>query len=168
MNKQDVQKAISEIKQEDLDKLKKLVDESDQIILIGNGGSNSIASHIAVDYNKFLNKRSLAFTDASMLTAFVNDYGSTAAYKQFIRFMKTDKTLVILISSSGKSKNIFWTGHYCQENNLKFVTLTGFSETNLVRTTFKDVADLDYWVDSCSYGTVECVHQIFLHMIVDN
>ena len=43
-----------------------------------------MASHISVDYTKFLNKKSFSFSDAPMLTAYINDYGRDEAYKQFL------------------------------------------------------------------------------------
>lgn len=168
MNIDQTTNAISSINKDDLNTLASLVDQSSNIILIGNGGSNSIASHISVDYIKFLNKRSVAFSDPAMLTAFMNDEGVENAYSEFISRMHSRDTLVILISSSGNSRNIFNAAQFCVDNDIKFVILTGFSENNPVRNTFKEQAQLDYWIDSSSYGVVECVHQIFLHAIIEN
>ena len=103
-----------------------------------------------------------------MLTAFMNDEGVQNAYSEFISKMSNKDTLVILISSSGNSQNIFNAAKFCVQNNIKFVILTGFSKDNSVRSCFKDSAQLEYWVDSNSYGVVECVHQIFLHAIIKN
>ena len=80
------------------DKLISLINNFNKIIIIGNGGSNAIASHIAVDY---LNKQASSFSDAPRLTAYINDYGRDEAYKQFISEFADTDTLIILISSSG-------------------------------------------------------------------
>jgi D-sedoheptulose 7-phosphate isomerase len=168
MNLVETNKAISLISQKDRDLLLSSINSANQIILIGNGGSNAIASHIAVDYIKFLNKKSLAFSDASMLTASMNDYGTENAYAKYIDIYKDNNTLVILISSSGNSLNIYNAAKYCYENNIKFILLTGFDSDNKTRKEFSTHAILDYWIDSHSYGVVECVHQIFLHSIIDN
>ena len=56
-------------------KYKKAFNKFQKIIIIGNGGSNSIASHIAQDMTKFHNKKALSFSDPSMLTCFINDFG---------------------------------------------------------------------------------------------
>lgn len=156
------------IEQSELNKLRSLVDGSSQVILIGNGGSNAIASHIAVDYIKFLIKKSFAFTDASMLTAYINDYGSDEAYRRYLSDMIDTNTLVILISSSGNSINIYNCAEYCKNNNINFVILTGFDIDNKIKTDFSNYSQLSYWVDSHSYGVVESLHQIFLHSIIDN
>ena len=164
----EIQKMLFDMPESEIKYLKELVHDATQVILIGNGGSNAIASHIAVDYVKFLNTRSFAFTDSSMLTAYMNDYGVENSYKQYIVDMHENGGIVILISSSGNSKNIYNAAEYCKENDISFVLLTGFEEDNLVRKDFKEYAAVEYWVDSKSYGVVECVHQIFLHSIIEN
>jgi D-sedoheptulose 7-phosphate isomerase len=164
----EIQKILFDMLESDIEYLKEIVNEATQVILIGNGGSNAIASHIAVDYVKFLNTRSFSFTDSSMITAYMNDYGIEDAYKQYIVDMHENGGVVILISSSGNSKNIYNAAEYCVENDISFVLLTGFEENNPVRKDFKDYAVVEYWVDSKSYGVVECVHQIFLHSIIEN
>lgn len=46
-----------------------------KIIVVGNGGSAAIASHVAVDLTKAANIESICFSDASLLTCLGNDYG---------------------------------------------------------------------------------------------
>lgn len=148
--------------------LKSLVGNFKKIIIIGNGGSNAIASHISVDYTKFLKKQAISFSDAPRLTAYINDYGRDEAYKQFISEfvdIHNQDTLVILISSSGNSMNIVNAAYYCQQYFIPFITLSGFDKLNKLNST---KADFSYWVDSKSYGIVECAHEILLHSIVDN
>jgi D-sedoheptulose 7-phosphate isomerase len=164
----EIQKMLFDMPENEIEYLKELVELTNQVILIGNGGSNAIASHIAVDYVKFLNTRSFAFTDSSMLTAYMNDYGVEDSSKQYFVDMHEYGGIVILISSSGNSKNIYNAAEYCKENDICFVLLTGFDKDNPVRKDFKDYAAVEYWVDSKSYGVVECLHQIFLHSIIEN
>ena len=168
MNLKKTIECINALSEHSLEMLRLLLVKYENIILIGNGGSNSIASHIAVDYVKFLNKKAFAFSDPAMLTAYMNDYGVEAAYSQYIFDMASDDTLVILISSSGNSQNIYNAANYCNNNSIDYVLLTGFKSDNKVRKDFGNQAALDVWIDSSSYGVVECVHQIFLHAVVDN
>ena len=53
---------------------------------------------------KFHNKHSLSFSDPSMLTCFINDFGMNKAYVKFLNFYCDKRTLVILISSSGSQE----------------------------------------------------------------
>jgi len=137
-----------------------------KIIVLGNGGSNAIASHMSQDFVKRAGKKSLSFSDPSMLTCFMNDYGVDIAYQKFLEAHADQETLVILISSSGNSLNIVKCVEYCETNNIPYGILTAFDENNKVRTTSKN-PKFDYYINTHSYGVAECVHQIFLHSIVE-
>ena len=147
------------------EQLKLLVDRFNKIILIGNGGSNAISSHIAIDYTKFLDKQALSFSDAPRLTAYINDYGRDEAYKQFIKEFADSDTLIILISSSGNSMNIINAAKYCEVNMLTYAALSGFQEDNKLNNMN---ANFKYWVNAKSYGVVEIAHETLLHSIVKN
>ena len=147
-------------------RLQQLIDSYHNIILLGNGGSSAIASHIAEDYTKVLKKRAFTFSDPSRLTCYTNDYGWNRAYLQFLKEFHTENTLTILISSSGESKNIINCSEFCFKTQSPFIILTGFNKQNSMRKKFKNKAAFEFHVDSCDYGVVECVHQIFLHSII--
>lgn len=147
--------------------LSKIIEKYDKIIILGNGGSSSIASHITQDYTKKMKKTSFTFSDASRLTCYTNDYGYENAYRQFLSEFATEDTLVILISSSGNSQNILNCADWCEEKEMKTITMTGFDIDNKLRTKKMNNRFMDYWVDSEDYGIVECVHMIFLHMVIE-
>lgn len=146
-------------------KYKKAFGKFKKIIIIGNGGSNSIASHISQDMAKFHNKVSFSFSDPSMLTCFINDFGMSDAYVKFLKFYGDTNTLFILISSSGMSTNIVNCAKYLEKNNLNYGVLTGFNSKNKVRAISKK-AVFNFHVKSKNYGVVECAHQIFLHGLI--
>ena len=159
-------KALNEISiNEEFNSFKNAWEDHPKIIILGNGGSNSVASHISQDYVKFHNKKSLVFSDPSMLTCFINDFGMENAYKKFLEFYADQETLIILISSGGESKNIINCSKYCEENNIPYGILTWFNSKNTLRNISKN-ALWDYYINSSDYGIVECVHQIFLHGVV--
>ena len=147
------------------EKLKKLVDSHKTIIILGNGGSSSVASHISQDYTKVLKKKSFTFSDASRLTCYINDYGQDFAYQQFLKEFSDKNTLVILISSSGNSENILNAARFSIENNSACILLSGFAENNKLNLLSGTNVE-KYWVNSLDYGIVECVHQILLHSIL--
>ena len=84
-------------------------------------------------------------------------------YEEGIADFETIDTLVILISSSGNSKNILNCAKHCTTENIPFIILTGFDSLNEVRANYSTYAEIDMYVNSRSYGVVECVHQVFLH-----
>lgn len=137
-----------------------------KIIILGNGGSNAIASHIAEDYTKALKKPTLCFSDAPRLTCYANDYGYDNAFKQYLVEFAEQNGLVILISSSGNSANIVNCANYCIEQSIPFISLTGFSENNKLKNLSTNKALINFWIDNSNYGVVECVHEIFLHSII--
>ena len=167
MNLEKLKSEIDNLGAEELSQLFEAVNGSDQVIIIGNGGSNSVASHTAQDYTKQLKVPAYSFSDPSRLTCYINDYGMDKAYAQFLsEFATTDKTLVILISSSGESENILNSAKHCLDNNVSYIVLSGFAKDNRLRTKYGDTALLSFWVDSRDYGIVEIIHQIILHAIL--
>jgi D-sedoheptulose 7-phosphate isomerase len=158
---------VRDIKKEDIKLLSELVSQYPEIILIGNGGSNSIASHMAIDYTKFLGKRCFVPNSGDMLSMVVNDYGYANAYSKFIeQCYSRGNQLAILISSSGRSVNILSAAATCRRLSIPVVLLSGFEKGNPLSTLKYDSIKINYWVDSKDYGVVELVHHAFLHSIV--
>jgi len=136
-----------------------------RIIILGNGGSNSVASHISQDYMKFHWKKVSILSDPSMLTMLTNDFGYENAYQKFLEYYVEDDTLVVIMSSGGESKNMLNAQIWCEQNNVPYGVLTGFKPNNTLRKTSTN-ALWNYYINSSDYGVVECVHQIFLHGVV--
>jgi len=163
--KNDLINSIQQIPLEKLNLFNKIVKQTKGLIIVlGNGGSNAISSHIAEDYTKILKKKTICFSSSARLTCYANDYGYEIAFQQFVAEFAEKNGLVILISSSGNSKNIINTANYCVKNKLNFIILTGFKKDNKLRKYAKK-AKLEYWVNSENYGIVELTHEAFLHSI---
>ena len=166
MNLNKLSNIINQIPPEQVSTLKQLVLDATEIVLIGNGGSNAIASHMAVDYTKFLNKRCYVPNASDMLSMMTNDYGVNNMYSKFIEYNYSPNQLAILISSSGNSANIVNAAHKCNELNIPMILLSGFSPMNNLNLLEYNNIKMNYWVDSTNYGEVEMAHHIFLHSIV--
>jgi D-sedoheptulose 7-phosphate isomerase len=168
MNLKELSSILNQITEEQVSKLEKAVSNVEEIFLIGNGGSNAIASHMAVDYIKFLRKRCFVPNASDLVTMTVNDYGSEEMYSQFVDYYvdQDKKQLAIIISSSGNSANIVKAAQRCEFYDIPMVLLSGFSETNKINSYDSSNVVLKYWVDSKSYGVVEMAHHSFLHAIV--
>lgn len=158
---------VRDIKREDVKLLSELVSEYPEIIIMGNGGSNSIASHMAIDYTKFLGKRCFVPNSGDMLSMLANDYGYSNAYSKFIeQCYSKGNQLAILISSSGNSNNILNAASTCRKLGIPVILLSGFEKSNPLNTLKYDSIKIKHWVDSKDYGVVELVHHAFLHSIV--
>ena len=122
-----------------------------------------MASHVAVDFTKACKIRAVNFNEADLLTCFSNDYGYENWVVEALRAYADPSDLIILISSSGKSKNILNAADFCIKENLKLITLSGFSKENRL----KGMGLVNVWVNSTSYNFVEMAHHVWLVAIVD-
>ena len=135
-----------------------------KVLIFGNGGSASIASHFSVDLTKNARLRCLNFNEADLITCFANDYGFEHWVEKAIDFYGDDGDLLILISSSGQSENMLNGAKAARNANFKsVVTLSGFAKDNPL----SQLGDINLWLDSKAYNFVESVHQIWLLAITD-
>ena len=134
-----------------------------KLIFVGNGGSAAIASHMATDYSKNGNIRSLALNDGSMLTCLGNDLGYERVFSKQIELHARPGDLLIAISSSGRSANILKAVDAARDSKCKVVTLSGFSADNPLRR----LGDINFYIDSDLYGFVEIGHLTICHAILD-
>ena len=138
-------------------------DSGNKIVFIGNGGSAGIASHLAIDFSKNGNLRSLAFNDPSALTCLGNDLGYENVFAKQLDFHARPGDLLIAISSSGKSPNILAGVAKARDRACEVVTFSGFNEDNDLRRT----GDVNFFVRSREYGFVEVAHLSLCHAILD-
>ena len=136
-----------------------------RVIILGNGGSNSVASHISQDYMKFHKKKVSILSDPSMITMLTNDFGYEFAYQKFLEYYVEDDSLIVIISSGGESPNMLKCVDWCEDKKVPYGVLTGFKSDNTIRGEASNALWI-YHIASESYGVVECVHQIFLHGVV--
>jgi len=146
------------------EKLSYCRDKRNKIMIFGNGGSASIASHFSVDLIKNTGIRCLNFNEPDIITCFSNDYGYDRWVEKAVEFYGDEGDILILISSSGRSQNMINAVKAARDVNFNsVVTLTGFSRDN----SLKDLGDINLWVNNNSYNFIENTHQIWLLSIVD-
>lgn len=165
MNLQEFKDCLNLITEEKQNQLKSIIGNYHNIMILGNGGSNAVSSHVAEDYTKTLGKRAMAFSDAATLSCYANDYGWENAYKMYATHYLLPDSLLILISSSGKSKNILNTAEYAA-GNYPMITLSGFDPTNTLKTNFEKHSLMHFYVPSNDYGIVEIMHNLILHSVI--
>lgn len=135
-----------------------------KIIIVGNGGSAAIASHISVDLTKNAKIRCINFNESDLITCFANDYGYEHWVENAVKFFGDEGDVFIGISSSGSSKNILNGCHAARDKNFSSViTLSGMSTDNPL----KKLGDINLWVDSKAYNHIENTHQFWLTALVD-
>lgn len=139
------------------------VKKDNKVILIGNGGSASIASHIAVDLWKNGGVRAISFNDGSLLTCVSNDYSYGQVFEKPVECFADKGDMLIAISSSGRSENILSGVKAARLKRCNVITMSGFAPENPLRT----MGDTNFYVPSDSYGFVEIAHLTLCHCIVD-
>ena len=146
-----------------LDFFLKIKKRNNKILIFGNGGSAAIASHFSVDMTKIGKIRSVNFNESDLLTCFSNDYGYENWVKKCIEFYADKTDLIILISSSGESKNMINAAKFAKAKKIKLITFTGFNKSNKL----KKYGNLNFWVDSKIYNHIENIHQYWLLALAD-
>lgn len=141
-----------------------LLKTTKRIFFLGNGGSNSISSHMMEDYGKIGGFQTYAFSDAALITCYANDYGYENAMAEWLKLHFQSGDLLIATSSSGQSKNIVNAAKVALEKNGNLITLTGFTENNALRS----MGHVNFYLNVSDYGIVECFHQVILHVILDS
>lgn len=135
-----------------------------KVILVGNGGSAAIASHVAVDLTKNAGIRAVNFNEADLITCFANDYGYEQWMAKAVEQYGDTGDVLIAISSSGQSKNILNACEAARRRGVaSIVTFSGFSTENPLR----GLGDHNFWVESKAYNLVELTHLFWLLALVD-
>jgi D-sedoheptulose 7-phosphate isomerase len=146
-----------------MENLRKIRQNKQSLYIIGNGGSAAVASHAQVDFVNVAKINAQVLHESSLITCMANDFGYENVYSRVISQFIKSGDILIAISSSGKSKNIFNAMNVAIERGVKVVTFTGFDPNNPLR----QFGHFNFWLDSYDYGYVEVGHQFILHNLSD-
>ena len=153
---------------EKINKIKNILVETkknnSKTLIFGNGGSAAIASHVSVDLTKNAKIKCTNYNEADLITCFSNDYGFDRWIEKTVDFYADEKDVIILISSSGKSKNMINACKAARNKKLsKIITLTGHDKDNPL----SRLGDINLWINSKAYNFVENMHQLWLLTVCD-
>ena len=137
-----------------------------KIILFGNGGSAADAQHIAAEFiGRFqLERDSLPAialtTNSSTLTSIANDFSYDQVFSRQCESLVSSGDIVIGISTSGNSKNVF--------NGLKISKKLGATIIGLLGNDggiIENTVDISITVNSSSTPHIQEVHRVIYHII---
>jgi D-sedoheptulose 7-phosphate isomerase len=141
-----------------------------QVFTVGNGGSSSLASHMAADLGKntigpnMRRFRILSLNDnAAIVTALANDLGYENVFSEQLTNLIRAGDVLIVVSASGNSPNIIKAMRYARVQSAEVVALLGFDGGQAA-----GLADLAIVVPSRDYGIVEDVHLVINHILVEH
>ena len=149
--------------QQSVNTIRSKANDGGKILIVANGGSAAIASHLQNDLSKACKIPAQVFTEAPLLTALANDDGYETAYETAVRLWAKSSDLLIAISSSGKSENILRSVEAARSAGSGVITLSGFGGENPLRSK----GDMNYYVASSHYGLVETAHAAITHYLSD-
>ena len=134
-----------------------------KIVLVGNGGSASIAGHMEMDLCNRARVPAMVFNDPPVLTALSNDYGYVYAFERLFTLHGSAGDCLVAISSSGRSENILRAVDAARKHDCAVVTFSGFEPDNPLR----QRGDFNYFIQSTHYGEVEVAHHALGHYLTD-
>ncbi|MFA5822812.1 MAG: D-sedoheptulose 7-phosphate isomerase [Thermodesulfovibrionales bacterium] len=124
--------------------------EGKKLILFGNGGSSTDASHIAAEFvNRFKRERpglpAIALnTDMAVITSIANDYDFSEIFAKQLKVLADEGDVVLAISTSGNSPNIMKAMDVARKRKLTTIAFTGLKgEKFASRATFAFVVPSD-------------------------
>ena len=139
-----------------------------KLMFAGNGGSASQAEHIAGEFvGRFLKERralpAMSLTGpSSSITAIANDYGyENAIVRQLEAFGKPGDVLIVL-STSGESKNLIKACEYAKKHYIDTVALVGEKPS-----TISKMCGYTICVPSTSTPRIQEAHIVIGHIIAE-
>jgi D-sedoheptulose 7-phosphate isomerase len=108
-----------------------------KLILFGNGGSSTDASHIAAEFiNRFKRDRpglpAIALnTDMAVITSIANDYDFSEVFAKQLKSLADEGDIVVAISTSGNSQNVLKAIDVAKKKRVKTVAFTGLKGEKL-------------------------------------
>jgi D-sedoheptulose 7-phosphate isomerase len=170
-NQQTMQRIQQELTSTVADLAEKLIaalSDGKKLLIMGNGGSAADAQHFAAEIvSRFRMERpglpAIALsTDTSIITAIGNDYGFDRIFSRQVEALAAPGDVVIGISTSGNSQNIYKALETARERNCLTVGLLGKDGG-----TIKQLCQLPVIVPSDDTPRVQEGHITIIHILCD-
>lgn len=141
-----------------------------KLLLCGNGGSAADCQHLAAELVSTLNHEfprpglpAIALTtDTSILTASANDFGYGGIFERQVQALGRAGDVLIGISTSGNSENVFCALRYAASHGIRSVALSGASGGRIA-----DIADVAVRVPSANTQYVQEAHITIGHILCE-
>lgn len=134
------------------------------LLICGNGGSAADSQHFAAEMVGRLGRErppiaAIALTtDTSILTAVSNDYDFSTIFQRQIEALATPKDVLVVISTSGNSKNVIAAVESAQQIGVCSIGLLGRDGGKLAQ-----LVDTALIVPSASSQFIQQVHITVIH-----
>lgn len=151
-----------------VDRASEVLKRGGRLLVCGNGGSLSQANHFAEEWvGRFRGDRpalpALALSDPATITCIANDYGFEQIFSRQIEAHARAEDLLVVLSTSGRSRNILAAARTARRIGIASVALTGPTGEALAREV--DIAIL-VPLGSHADPIQEC-HLTLLHTVIE-
>jgi len=142
-----------------------------KILSCGNGGSAADSQHFSSELlNRFERERpglpALALTtDSSTLTSISNDYAYEEIFAKQVRALGKSQDVLLAISTSGNSENVFRAITAAHERGMRVVALTGRDGGRMADIYAAD--DVEIRVPATRTARIQEVHLVVIHCLCD-
>ncbi len=139
-----------------------------KLLIFGNGGSSSDASHMAAEFVCRFKKERPAFpaialnTDMAVLTAIANDYDYASIFARQLKAFAQEGDVVIAISTSGNSPNVLKGVEAAKSKKLTTIAFTGAKGDKLA-----SQCDYVFAVPSSNTPRVQETHGTLGHVLCE-
>ena len=150
--------------------IEKKIKQNKQIFICGNGGSASISNHFLCDFNKgikissknLIKPKIISLVNSmELITAISNDISFNKIFDFQLESLAKQNDILIVLSCSGKSKNIINAVKYASKKKIDIISFVGFDKNSLIKKYSKFYINLEIE----NYGLSEDMFQIIMHMI---
>ena len=150
------------------DLLKSAIKNGNTIYVCGNGGSAAIANHYVCDFLKYFRQRSkfnpkiISLSNSiETMSAIANDMDYKYVFKYQLESLCKKGDILLIISSSGNSKNIKEVVNFANKKKIKSIGFSGFNGGFLNKK-----ATISIHVNAKNYGLAEDSHHILMHVLL--
>lgn len=142
--------------------------KGNKVILFGNGGSSTDASHIAAEFvNRFKKERpslpAIALnTDMAVITSIANDYSFDEVFAKQLKSLGNEGDIAIALSTSGSSPNILKAMEVARRKKIVSLAFTGQKGKK-----FASKASFSFVVPSEDTARIQETHITLGHIICE-
>lgn len=144
------------------------ISNNGKILLCGNGGSSSSASHIVNDFigHMYIDRepiRAISLVDnISVLTALSNDYGYDTIFSRQVEALGDEGDIFIGLSTSGNSHNVVLAAEAAKSLKMSVIAMTNREGGKLA-----EIADVCLRADTVEGVCSEHIQIIELHTLCE-
>ncbi len=148
--------------------IKSVIKKGNTIYVCGNGGSAAIANHYVCDFLKYFRQRSKynpkiisLSSSIETMSAIANDMDYKHVFKYQLESLYKKGDIILVISSSGNSKNIKELVNFANKKRIKTIGFSGFNGGFLNKK-----STISLHINAKNYGLAEDSHHILMHILL--